>query len=123
MASSAKFAALLNLLQNVLSLGLCRRIRLARPRPERPGSECAARVPAPAPSTPLVRVVVLLNLLLRRLLHATRYIVRRKRKVADRPLFRHGIRIARRILLEERFQLRIRRIDLTCADRPLEITA
>ena len=57
-------------------------------------------------------VIVLLNLLLRGLRYAARHIVGREGEVGDGALFGNRGRIARRVLLEERFQVGIGGIDL-----------
>ena len=101
LASSAKFPPALQLLQNAFGLGLGRRVGLGV------GARRHADENVPRARLfrhrilRLVRVVVLLNLLLRGLRHSARHIVGRKGEVGDFALFRNRARVARRVFLEE----------------------
>ena len=58
-----------------------------------------------------VVVVILLNLLLRRLRNASRNLLLREREVGDLALLGHRLSVLRGVLLVERFQIAVRRID------------
>ena len=102
----------MNLLQQRFSLGLGCRVRLrVRTRSYLDQDVPRARLLRHR-ILRLMRGVILLDLLLRGLRNSSGHIAACKREVGDRALFRHSRRIACRVLLEERFQIGIRRIDL-----------